>query len=172
LYRFFETPLYSVADGVGNNPDTVPSVDRADGCSWYNKRPCGVTFHFQVSKHVVESQRDDSSNVFSNNPSGSDFADESKHFWPEITVIFFAKALPCNGERLAWKSAANEVDWMLIANHPVLLQLFSRQLPDIAVNWDTWKVLLQYLLAKGVDFAKSHGLHSCPPCGERESPDP
>jgi len=82
-----------------------------DGASWNNKRPAGVARVFQVRKHVIEAHADVPSNVFSNDPSGPEFVHEPHKFWPEVAVIFLASSLPGCGERLAWVSAANNVNW-------------------------------------------------------------
>jgi hypothetical protein len=34
-------------------------------------------------------------NILANDPSGLNFSNDSKHFWPEVAVIFFAKSLSC-----------------------------------------------------------------------------
>ena len=49
--------------------------------------------------------REDTSNVFTNNPARSDVSNNAQHFWPEVTVIFRSKALPCRAEWLAWESS-------------------------------------------------------------------
>jgi len=82
------------ATTVGNNGDPVPPVRGADTASWKYKRPCFVTLSFQVSKHIVECHMDDSSNVFTTHPSGLNFVNNAEHFWPQVTVIILAAALP------------------------------------------------------------------------------
>jgi hypothetical protein len=91
--------------GVAHNRDSISSVWGIDGTSRNNNRLAGVTDSFQVRKHLVERQRDDSSNVLTNNPTGSDLLYNSKHFRPEVTVIFLASSLPGCTEWLARKSA-------------------------------------------------------------------
>jgi hypothetical protein len=59
---------------------------------------------------LVERHIDDVSNVFSNNPSGPELVDDSKHFWPEITVIILASALPGTAERLTGESPGNKLN--------------------------------------------------------------
>jgi hypothetical protein len=81
-----------------------------NGASWNNKRPAGVTLPLQVRKHVIEAHADVPSNVFSNDPSGPEFSHEPTKFRPEVAVIFLASSLPGRGERLAWVSAANNVN--------------------------------------------------------------
>jgi len=102
--------LNITAFGVCHSPDPVPSVRGTNGASWNNKRPAGVTLSFQVRKHVVEAHADVPSNVLSNDPSGPEFSHEPTKFWPEVTVIFLASALPGCGKRLAWVPAANNVN--------------------------------------------------------------
>jgi hypothetical protein len=80
------------------------------GDSRNNKAPCLVSFGFQVRKHLVEAHRDVSSNIFSNNPSGPDSLDNSKHFRPEVSVIFIASSDPGKAKGLARISAANNVN--------------------------------------------------------------
>jgi hypothetical protein len=64
---------YRLAVGVGSSdkPNSVSSMWGSDACSWNNKRPCGVADAFQVSEHRVERHTDETSNVFTKNPSGS-----------------------------------------------------------------------------------------------------
>jgi len=64
----------------------------------------------QVRKHVIEAHADVTSNIFSNDPSGPEFSHEPIKFRPEVAVIFLAPSLPGGGERLAWVSAANNVN--------------------------------------------------------------
>tara|TARA_R110000765_G_scaffold21896_1_gene56277 strand:+ start:383 stop:598 length:216 start_codon:yes stop_codon:yes gene_type:complete len=65
-----------------------------DGTSWNNKRLAGVVRTFQVRKHLVEAHVDEASNIFANNPTGSDFLYKPEIFRPEVTVILIAFALP------------------------------------------------------------------------------
>jgi hypothetical protein len=99
---------------VGHNPDSVPSVRGIDGASWKYNRPCGVAFAFQVRKHLVEAHVDVPSNIFSNDPTGPNGSHEPMHFRPEMAVIFLAASLPGKGEGLAWVSAGNNVNWVLV----------------------------------------------------------
>ena len=74
----------------GDDPDSISSVRGIDGASWNNKRPCGVAFTFQVKKHLVEPQRDVTSNIFANNKSGSFLLNKLKHCRPEVAIVFNA----------------------------------------------------------------------------------
>jgi hypothetical protein len=77
--------------------------------SWNIKRPCGVAFAFQVSEYFVQAQFDEPNNVLSNNPSGPELPDNSKHFWPEMAGVVLGALSSCLGERLTRESSANKV---------------------------------------------------------------
>jgi hypothetical protein len=98
-----------LAVGVCNNPDPLSDVRGANRASWNIKRPCGVAFAFQVSEYFVQAQADDSSNVFSNNPSGPAFPDKPKHLWPEVTGVVLSLLPPRVTEWLARESSANNI---------------------------------------------------------------
>jgi hypothetical protein len=95
--------------GVAHNETSVSLVEGADATSRYNKCPAGVVEGFQVSNRTVECHGNKSSNIFSNNPSWPEYLDNASYLWPEVAVICFAFALPGNTERLAGKSAGNNV---------------------------------------------------------------
>jgi hypothetical protein len=79
---------FAVAVGVASHdPDPLPDVGGIDGCSRNNNRPAGVAVGLQVSEHLVESHTDVTNNVFSNGPSGSDFANNSTHLRPEVARV-------------------------------------------------------------------------------------
>ena len=99
----------AVAVGVCNNPDPISFVRGVDTASWNNERPCLVAFSFQIRKDRVEFHLDDANNVLSNNPSGPDLRNDSKHLRPEVTVIFCASSLPRLRERLARKTPAYNI---------------------------------------------------------------
>jgi hypothetical protein len=69
----------SFALGVGHNPDPFSPLRGTDGSSRNKERPPAVACRLQVSKHVVECQPDEPSNVLSNDPSGSLSSDDVKH---------------------------------------------------------------------------------------------
>jgi len=72
----------SEALGVAHNPNSIPSVLGVNGASRNNKRLDGVAFTFQVRNTSVEFHVDDSSNIFTNDPSGPGFAYNPEHFRP------------------------------------------------------------------------------------------
>jgi hypothetical protein len=85
-----------------------------DGASWNNKRLDGVSRVFQVSTHLVECHIDDSSNIFANDPSWAYFPYDSKHLWPEITVVCFASSLPGTRKGLAGEPPSDNVNCSII----------------------------------------------------------
>jgi hypothetical protein len=91
----------SITVGVGYNEDSFAPVWGSDGTSRKNKRPALVACTFQVKLHNVECHLDEPSNILDNNPSGVACSHNTKHFRPEVTVIFCAALLPCVTERLA-----------------------------------------------------------------------
>jgi hypothetical protein len=97
---------------VGQNSASFSFVRGIDTASWNKETLDFVTFRFQVSKHLVECQIDDSRHILTNDPSGLEFVYDSEHFRPEVTVIFLASLLPGNRERLAGESSGNNVNCM------------------------------------------------------------
>jgi hypothetical protein len=55
--------------------------------------------------------REDSSNVFTNEPIGLDFVNAAVHVRPEVAVIFRASALPGKTKGLARKASCEYVDF-------------------------------------------------------------
>jgi hypothetical protein len=97
---------------VGNNADSVSFVRGVDTASWNKETLDFVTFCFQVSKHRVECQIDDSRHILTNDPRWPQFPYNSDKFRPEVTVVFLASLLPGNGERLTGESSGNNVNCM------------------------------------------------------------
>jgi len=102
----------SLPFGVGHNEDPLPPVRGTDACSRNNQRPAGVACCFQVRKHVVERQLDDSRHILTKNPSGSHLGNEAEHLWPEMAVIALASSPSGHTEWLARESATDEGDLM------------------------------------------------------------
>jgi len=97
---------------VGHNDDSVPLVRGIDTASWNKETLDFVTFFFQVSKHLVECQIDDSRHILTNDPRGLQLMYDSDKFRPEVTVIILASLLPGNTEWLAGESSGNNVNCM------------------------------------------------------------
>jgi hypothetical protein len=94
---------------VRNDPEPVPLVGCADRASWNIKRPCGVAFVFQVSEYFVQAQLNEASNVFSNDPIGPKFLDESKHVWPEMSGVVLGLSGTCDTKGLTRESSHNNI---------------------------------------------------------------
>jgi len=103
-----------------------------DGTSWNNNRPPGVAFTLQVSQHLVETQGDVTSHVFSNDKNGSRLFNNSKHLRPEVTVIRRAPTLPTGTEGLARVATGDEADASVDA---------SVKLADVSVDGYTTEAL-------------------------------
>jgi len=88
------------------------------------------------------------SNIFSNDPSGPDSLDNSKHFWPEVSVIFIASSDPGKREGLAGVSPCDDI------NHSSKSICVICQLPNVINYFCVWPVLPQYLLRVFVVLAK------------------
>src|SRR5690606_23042987 len=65
-----------------------------DGTSWKYIRLYFVPFSFQISLHFVEYHRsipiNKAENVLAHNPTWLNLPNDSKHFRPEVAVIFFS----------------------------------------------------------------------------------
>jgi len=103
---------------VGHNEYPISHVRGTDARSRKKERPAGVTRTLQVSKHVIECQTDEASNILSNDPSGPEFLHHSKHFRPEITVVFRAFSLAGTGERLTGEATGQYGRCMFDAGFP------------------------------------------------------
>ena len=110
--RKLPVPPHSAApvDDVGQNGDPVSFVRGIDTASWNIERCDFVAFRFQVSKHRVECQIDDSRHILTKHPRGPEFMYDSEHFRPEVTVIVLASSLPGETERLTGESSGNNVN--------------------------------------------------------------
>lgn len=136
---------------MGSNPYSIPSMDGTNGTSRNNGRSRGVADGIQVSKHLVESHADVTSNIFSKHPTGSCGFNNPAHFWPEVASIFFAASFPGSTERLARVSACNKVDCSIV---------FRVECFYILADRDVWEVLGEDLPRPRVYLAEGGGLDS------------
>jgi hypothetical protein len=107
---------------------------------------------FQVREHLVECQRDDASNVLTNDPTGPEFVDNAAHFRPEVTVVSLRELGAGNGKRLAREAASEEVDGAGVAE--VSGVSLSCKFLDVSIDGSVRLVLLQHVLTKRINFAK------------------
>ena len=110
------------AIGVGNKPDTVPSVRGTDGTSRNKQRLDGISFTLKITadglddvfltlavyRLILSEQRgltshvsrlaglyhlEDATNVLTNNPTGPDLVNGTEHVRPEVTAVLRALSL-------------------------------------------------------------------------------
>lgn len=118
-----------------------------------SNRPRLVTDGFQIIKHRVECHTDEARNIFTNDPTRSEFVNNSEHFRPEMAVISRASSLPGDTERLTGEPAANEIHW-----REDIFAHFS----NVAMLWDVWPVLVEDLSAIVIYLHLPPALHACP----------
>lgn len=103
--RFSASFAVAVGQMAPDDPDPVASVRGIDGASWNNNRPAGVAFGLQIRQNSVERQRDEASNVFTQECNGSRGCNKAMQFRPEVTVILLRALSSCDTERLAGEAA-------------------------------------------------------------------
>lgn len=147
---------FAVAVAVASHdPNPLSDVRCVDGCSRNNNRPPGVAVAFQVSEHLVEPQGDVTSNVLSNDPSGSDFANNSAHCRLEVARVIGAGSLACVAERLAWIASGDHVD----RSDSVGSKPGSVKVSNVVIDRHLRPVLRQHAPAERVDLAERDGRH-------------
>lgn len=114
--------MKSEAIGVGNKPDTVPSVRGTDGTSRNKQRLDGISFTLKIPtdglddvflpltvyRLILSEQRgltshvsrltglyhlEDATNVLTNDPTGPDLVNGTEHVRPEVTAVLRAPSL-------------------------------------------------------------------------------
>ncbi|HEY9559867.1 MAG TPA: hypothetical protein VIR29_03650 [Anseongella sp.] len=118
-----------------------------------------VTFAFQVSLHLLEDQPgiaiNNSANIFRKDPSGTYFANCSKHLRPEVAIVPVSSPLPRVAEGLTGKSARKDI------NLPFVIAVIC--FPDVAIAFCLAEMIFQSLLTKWVDLTMKYVLptHPC-----------
>lgn len=138
-----------------------------DGCSRNNNRPPGVAVGLHVREHLVEPQGDVTNNVFSNDPSGSDFANNSAHFRPEVTRVLRSSLLSGVRERLAGVTSADDID----GTDSVGSKSSCGEGSHVVVTGDARPVLGEDGTTERLDFAERDGSHPGALEAEAESTD-
>ena len=64
----------------------------------------------QVSEYPSFDHSGEASNIFTNDPSGPDFVNNSQHFRPEVTLVVSPTPFSSIGKRLAGKSSGKDVN--------------------------------------------------------------
>jgi hypothetical protein len=93
-------------------------VRRFNVVSTHHERPAGVARRFQVLEHLVgcsnsrllKAASSDARHVLSNDPTGSEFANESGELGPQVTLVLLGLALSRDRVRLAGEAADDGVD--------------------------------------------------------------
>lgn len=100
--------------------------------------------------------REDASNVFSNNPSGSDLVNAAEHVRPEVAVIRLAASLPGITEGLTRKSSSENVD----SSAPFCEVCCG----DVFIRFCVWVPIVEHGTPEGVYLAVEEVLpleHGC-----------
>ena len=139
-----------------DDPDSLSDVRGVLGTSRNSNRPPGVAVGFQVSEHLVESQRDVTNNIFSKYPSGSDFANNSAHLRPEVARVFRASLLAGMAEWLTRVAACDDPD----VSDSVPSQSVCCNGVNVLVAGNIGPVLSQDGAGERFDFTEGDGSHS------------
>lgn len=99
----------------------------------------------QVSAYPSFDHSGDSSNIFTDNPSGPDFVNNAEHFRPEVTLVLSPPPFSGIGERLAGESTGEDID----PSSPFLETCFR----DIFVRFAFREPVVQHGPAERVDLA-------------------
>jgi hypothetical protein len=107
-------------------------------------------------------------NIFSKNPSGSDFANDSTHLRPEVARIVCASLLPGMAKGLAGIACADEAD----STNSVSSQSLCRNVMDVVIAGDSRPMFGEDGTGERFDFTESNGSHSGPLESETKPADP
>ena len=106
----FPVSFQSRLVGVGQEPQTLPSVQSSDSPNRNTHRCRLVGNGLHRIEKIVESHLGEISNFFTNKPSGPDVFNNAKQFRPEDTVIAFDSSTSSSfGVGLAGRRGCDEV---------------------------------------------------------------
>jgi hypothetical protein len=101
----------SLALGVGHNPDAIPLMGRTGVSCRYNSPPRIIPQRGNVSKHSVESSNNKHWRVFHKDETGSNFANDSPHFFPKPASLSVKPiAVTGNTDVLTRESPADDIN--------------------------------------------------------------
>jgi hypothetical protein len=152
----------SNACGVTHNPDAIAAVRGIDTASWQYRRPAGVALNFQVSKHRVECQLDEATNVLNDDETGPHNAKDSSNFWPEVAVVCRASLLPGDRKGLTGDAPADKVN---------CTELVTAYLFQVADMNGVGPVMRQHFRAERIDLHMASHLPAHPCGGQGEAAD-
>jgi hypothetical protein len=136
-----------------DDEDPFPLVRRPNRRSRKYNRPRFVARSVQIIEYRVESQRDESSNIFKAQPSGPDASNDPVNFRPEPASISRTSALTCGTGGLAGESCDDQI------NCSGFSKLIAHHLTYISQPLDVRPVLLQHPIAEWVYLHLPNDLH-------------
>ena len=98
----------------------------------------------QFSEYPSFDHSGDSSNIFTNDPSGPDFVNNPEHLRPEITFVLSSPPFSCVGKRLTGKASGEDIN----LSSPLSEVCFGNVFITLAFG----KPVFQDGTAKGVDL--------------------
>ena len=99
----------------------------------------------QVSEYPSFDHSGETSNIFTNDPSGPDFVNNAEHLRPEVTLVLSTATLSSIAERLAGEAAREDVDFSA-----PLAEVGFR---DVFITFAIREPIIQHGAPEGVDFA-------------------
>jgi hypothetical protein len=150
------TAFVLLASGVGNNPDAVAAVMGTNGGSRYAVPFRIIPERGQVSENVSKPSTKQSCDVFHEDVSRSNFANNSGVLSPQPAALAGkSSALSRKANVLAGEAAADNVN-----GNSVCCQSFGGEASHVVINRHLRPMLSQNAAAKGFDFAERYGFES------------
>jgi hypothetical protein len=141
-----------LALAVGHNPDPLSSVRSPDRPSTHHKRPDGVSLTLQVRTDSVNPPSAESTDVLSENPTGSKFFHKPGELRPKPRAgPFDSFAFPSDGDVLAGESSTDEIGLQSSQSVPC-------EFSDVFPDGDIRPVLSEDFSAERLNFAEADGL--------------
>jgi hypothetical protein len=143
--------------GVGQDPHALPAVGSADVVSTHHERPAGVTCRFQVAEHPVSASIAESRYVLSENPTGSELANETMELAPEpASLSVDPGSLSGAGDVLAGEASGDAIN----PGNPICSQYFGIERPYVVVDRYPRPVFRQYFTREILALAEGDGLEA------------
>tara|TARA_R100000750_G_C2303600_1_gene79758 strand:+ start:281 stop:670 length:390 start_codon:yes stop_codon:yes gene_type:complete len=113
--------IASVGVPISDPEDPFPAVGGTETRCFNTKAPNGVVFAVQVFEYGIQTESKMSAHVLSNRVTWTQFSNEPKIFWPEVSFIRFAFLMSGNGKRLTRVASADDIDSSFAGNNSVCL---------------------------------------------------
>jgi hypothetical protein len=142
--------------GVGHNPDSVPAVRCANVGSWYAVPLRIIPERGQGSENVCKPSTKQCCDVFQDNVSGCQFANETGDFVKQAASLAF-KACTFSGETnvLAGEPSCDDINGNSIGS-----KLLCGKLSHVSVAGHVWPVLCEDFARELFDFTECDGFKS------------